>query len=397
MPIPVGTYPVTGPLLDVTGAFLTPTTDLRDAGVVSLREGRLRRVNQTATGWEDIPGHHIGAAEPAQTFEGQIWYNTGTNTLATYNGTEFVTAAIHALNNDEIDDEESDTQGTVSGRGLARAVDEHSPFTDIEQDILEDLSRQTFPHPTDDWRLRQTYSTRDFFTDQYSTFLSLGWDADNRLRALSGDGHVARLGGHDRGRIYDGSDRLRAGLISGEHWLFLRDNGNTGSAIIRAPVDGGDATTEFESSDRYFSLFADPDSGTLLGVLRRVSDTDIEIGLLAYNAVTETITAEDTITLTRAAIDAALGADFQPLPDIHRESGTGVYQEVAGAILEGDTLYILLTDIAKADGHTVSVLVGFTLAGTPNNRTLTVLAENAVDETAGVRRTYIWHIATRSR
>ena len=53
---------------------------------------------------------------------------------------------------------------------------------------------------------------------------------------------------------------------------------------------------------------------------------------------------------------------------------------VAGAILEGDTLYLLLTDILKADGHTTSALVGFTLAGTPNNRTLTILAENPVDE-----------------
>ena len=295
---------------------------------------------------------------------------------------ESLSSEPYALDNSEVDDDESDVQGTVSGRTLARGVGTHERFTEVEQEILDDLSRITFPHPTDDWAIRQTYSARDFFTDRYATFLSLGWDTDNRLRALSGDGHVARLGGHDRGRIYDGTEKLRAGLISGDHWLFLRDNTvHGGSDIERAPVDGGDSSVEFEiNSIRYFSMFADPDSGTLLGILRRISATDMEVGLLAYDATAGTVTAEDTITLTRAHIDAALGADFLPLSDIHRESAGGAYQDVAGAILEGDTLYLLLTDILKTDGHTTSALVGFTLAGTPNNRTLTVLAENAVDE-----------------
>ena len=289
---------------------------------------------------------------------------------------------IHILTDDEIDNADSNIQGTVSGHTLARAVEEHSPFTDIQQDILDDLSRQTFPHPTDDWLIRQTYSTHDFFEDRSETFLSLGWDTNNRLRALSGTGHVARLGRHDAGRIYDGSARLRGGLISGAHWLFLRDNEiHGGSDIERAPVDGGDSALEFEiNSIRYFGIFADPDSGTLIGILRRISATDMEVGLLAYDSVAATITAEDTITLTLAHINAALGADFQDLTDIHQESASGVYQGVSGALLEGESLYLLLTNIRKVDGHTASALIGFTLAGTPNNRTLTVFAENAVDE-----------------
>ena len=290
--------------------------------------------------------------------------------------------SLYALENPDIDNAESDVQGTLSGRTLARGVQEHERFTDVEQDILDDLGRITFPHPTDDWQVRQTYAVRDFFDDRAETFLSLGWDTNNRLRALSSAGRVARLGRHDQGRIYDGSERLRAGLISGDHWLFLRDNTvHGGSDIERAPVDGGDSAVEFEiNSIRYFSMFADPDSGTLIGILRRINDTDMEVGLLAYDSVAGTVTAEDTITLTRAHIDAALGADYAPLTDIHRESAGGTYQDVAGAMLEGDTLYLLLTDIRKTDGHTTSVLVGFTLAGTPNNRTLTVLTENAVDE-----------------
>ena len=53
---------------------------------------------------------------------------------------------------------------------------------------------------------------------------------------------------------------------------------------------------------------------------------------------------------------------------------------MAGGLLEGDTLYLLLTHILKTDGQRTSVLIGYTLAGTPNNRTLTVLAEDAVEE-----------------
>ena len=289
------------------------------------------------------------------------------------------TFTSHALDNAEIDDSESDVQGTVSGRSLARGVNEHSPFSDVEQDILEDLSRQTFPHPSDDWQIRQTYSARDFFTNDRSTFLSLGWDADNRLRALSGDGHVGRLGGYNQGRVYDGSDRLRGGLISGDSWLFMRDSG-AASLVERTLVNGGDATASYMLSSHYFNIFADPDSGTLIGFLRRVSATQLEIAIFDYDADASTLVSNASFTIESAAIDTALGDDFVPLTDVHRESASGAYQDVSGAILEGDRLYLILTDIRKDDGHTASVLIGFTLAGTSGNQTLTVLTENAVDE-----------------
>ena len=285
----------------------------------------------------------------------------------------------HELENAEIDNKESNVQGTVSGRTLARAVDQNERFTELEEEILDDLSRITFPHPTDDWQVRQTYSARDFFVNIYSTFLSLGWDSNNSLRALSSDGHVGRLGRNDIGRIYNGSETLRAGLISGIHWLYLRDDGN-GSAIVRAPVDGGDSEPEFNIVLRYFSMFADPDSGELIGLLRRIVATEMEVGILAYDDSANTIVAEDTITLTLPVINNALGPDFVPLTNIHHETSTGTYQNVSGAILEGDTLYLILTNITKIDGHTTSVLIGYTLAGSANNRTLTILAENPVDE-----------------
>ena len=531
MPIPVGTYPVLGPIIDISGSLLTATPALRDANVISLYGGRIRKINAAGDDWEDaiegggtvtsitssvhtvtvvyndsggvsqtlelnrftdtdrhdlnsIPGLLAKTADLAVESSARSWGDltdenlgafasdssgnlgpshasaltyhvsiTGTLQTATNNfvylriplnrdvrdyrlqqsgslGDFFITSWDHVGEHDSFnyyrsrhnlfeayqitvqydavtaiqthyrgETEWDHIQGTDGARpstaqiatgtddtarpwaveDVVETIGEHERFTDVEQDILEDLSRQTFPHPTDDWQIRQTYVAHDFFTDRYAVFLSLGWDADNRLRALSADGHVGRLGRQDLGRIYDGSERLRGGLISGVHWLYLRDDG-VGSAIIRAPVDGGDSDPEFSIVLRYFSMFADPDSGTLLGILRRISATEMEVGLLAYDAVAGTITAEDTITVTRAHLDAALGADYAPLSDIHRESATGVYQDVAGAILEGATLYLMLTDIAKTDGHTASVLVGFTLAGTPNNRTLTILAENAVDE-----------------
>ena len=259
---------------------------------------------------------------------------------------------------------------------VVEAISEHERFTDVDRDILEDIARVSFPHPTDDWSLRQTYYPDQFFANRPEVFLSLGWDADNRLRALSGTGHVGRLGEHDQGRIYDGATRLRGGLISGTNWLFLTDSG-TGSRVSRATVNGGVDAQLLLLGDQYFNIFADPDSGTLIGLLRRLSATQLSIAFLSYDAVAGSLTAEDSITVERTALDTALGAEFENLPDVHTESLVGLERDVVGALLEGDTLYLLLTSLEKADGHFVSVLLGYTIAGNPGARTLTPLAENA--------------------
>ena len=51
--------------------------------------------------------------------------------------------SLYALENPDIDNAESDVQGTLSGRTIARGVQEHERFTDVEQDILDDLGRIT--------------------------------------------------------------------------------------------------------------------------------------------------------------------------------------------------------------------------------------------------------------
>ena len=217
-----------------------------------LQNGVARNIGGTPSGWRG-PVRNQAAAEALVSRNGELFeWNESIHQSANYVAPAvevFYWASVfgepNELDQDEVEDDESDVQGTISGRRIAQGVASNESFTDVEQDILEDLSRQTFPHPNDDWQLRQTYSTRDFFANQYSTFLSLGWDADNRLRALSADGHVGDSADMTRGRIYDGSDRLRAGLISGSHWLFMRDNA-AGSVIERAPVDGGDDDVEFQ-------------------------------------------------------------------------------------------------------------------------------------------------------
>ena len=90
MPIPSGTYPVGGPILDISGGPLTPSAALRAAGIVSLRGGKVSRVNAAGDGWEEVPGHVIAATAPTEVFEGQLWYDTTLKTLKHYNGTAFV-------------------------------------------------------------------------------------------------------------------------------------------------------------------------------------------------------------------------------------------------------------------------------------------------------------------
>ena len=93
MPIPSGTYAINGPILDISGGLLTPSNTLRDAGVVTVRGGKIRRVNSAGDGWEEVPGHVIAATEPAARFEGLLWYDTSLNVLKHYNGTAFVAVA----------------------------------------------------------------------------------------------------------------------------------------------------------------------------------------------------------------------------------------------------------------------------------------------------------------
>ena len=90
MPIPSGTYPIGGPILDISGGPLTPSAALRSAGVVSLRGGKVTRVNAAGDGWEEVPGHVIAATAPTDLFEGLLWYDTTLKTLKHYNGTAFV-------------------------------------------------------------------------------------------------------------------------------------------------------------------------------------------------------------------------------------------------------------------------------------------------------------------
>ena len=90
MPLPTGTMPIPGPLIDTTGSLLPASTTLRDAGAVSLRGGKLQKVNPAGDGWETVPDHAISATEPTTgLFAGLIWYNTADDTLHAYNGSAF--------------------------------------------------------------------------------------------------------------------------------------------------------------------------------------------------------------------------------------------------------------------------------------------------------------------
>ena len=90
MPLPVGTVPIGGPLIDTTAADLAPSDALRDAGAISFRGGELRKVNADGDAWVGVPGHAVGATEPANPFDGQLWYDTANDSLKDYDGSAFV-------------------------------------------------------------------------------------------------------------------------------------------------------------------------------------------------------------------------------------------------------------------------------------------------------------------
>ena len=90
MPIPAGTTPTLGPFIDTSGALIAATTALRDAGAISMREGKLRKVNAAGDGWLEIPGHTVAAVEPTEgLFDGKLWYDTANDALMAYDGSAF--------------------------------------------------------------------------------------------------------------------------------------------------------------------------------------------------------------------------------------------------------------------------------------------------------------------
>ena len=88
MPLPVGTVPVTGPIIDTSGG-LSPSAALRDAGTIAFRNAKLQKVNDAGDAWIDIPGHVIAAAEPTETFDGQLWYDTANGMFMGSDGSSF--------------------------------------------------------------------------------------------------------------------------------------------------------------------------------------------------------------------------------------------------------------------------------------------------------------------
>ena len=54
MTIPAGTVPITGPILDTTGGDISPSTLLRDLGVISFRGGAARKVSEDGNRWESL-------------------------------------------------------------------------------------------------------------------------------------------------------------------------------------------------------------------------------------------------------------------------------------------------------------------------------------------------------
>ena len=124
MPIPSGTNPTLGPIIDTSGALLSASTDLRDAGAISLRAGTLQKVNSAGDGWEEIAGHAISATEPSSgLFDGLLWYDTANDSLMVYDGSDFGSVGGGALSGLSIADYSS--TATYS-RGSDNSIVTHS-------------------------------------------------------------------------------------------------------------------------------------------------------------------------------------------------------------------------------------------------------------------------------
>lgn len=88
---PPGTYPIGGPIIDISGGLpTTGLTDMRDAGVIAINGGNWWKVNELGTEWQRADGHIVAATEPTTgLFTGMLWYDTTSDTPKFYDGTNF--------------------------------------------------------------------------------------------------------------------------------------------------------------------------------------------------------------------------------------------------------------------------------------------------------------------
>ena len=141
MPLPSGTIPIPGPLIDTTGALLTASTALRDAHAVSLRDGKLQRVNSAGDDWEEVPGHVASAIEPTTgLFDGLIWYDTANDALMAYDGSDFASVGASAVaSHNSANTAHNDIRSTVSA--LDDRIDAWDPLEIEAYDSTATYSR----------------------------------------------------------------------------------------------------------------------------------------------------------------------------------------------------------------------------------------------------------------
>ena len=192
-------------------------------------------------------------------------------------------------------------------------------------------------------------------------------------------GTRGRLHSGEQERIYDGPNDVVDALISGNNWLILTDEGDDGSTIYRRPTDGSSDAVQVVSypTTRYYAMFADPDSGETLIFFRRNNFNTVEIGFVNYDDSAGTITPSDAIDIDRGDINTALGSDYMDLNDVYLKPGT-IARGIVSGILEGDSLYLLLSDVRRSNDESACVLIAYTIDGAPGNRTLTIQNDGTV-------------------
>ena len=89
MPLPANTYPVSGPVIDLTGFQLPPNDALRDNGVVYVTNSGIYRVNDAGDAWIPIPGWIVSDTQPTDPFEGMGWFDTNVDQLKIYYDGDF--------------------------------------------------------------------------------------------------------------------------------------------------------------------------------------------------------------------------------------------------------------------------------------------------------------------
>ena len=236
-------------------------------------------------------------------------------------------------------------------------------FTPEDRELLNDVAEALGVHTDTDWQLTRFYSTSFLFGDSGHEPQSLVY-WDDTLYGVNRFGRVNDQQLEADPNITGGAGR------NATHWFAALDlNIQSWRTSDLSP----DAITAWASitgnTSLGFAVDPESDGSVVVHAVFAAAANQAAFQFFTAAAADGALTMTDTLVLTAAQINAALGDVYEDLGNLRNNVfRTGI----ADISIIDDKLYLLVADVTRsADNRQVSVIIEYDIAGVSGSRTLT--------------------------